>query len=97
MHKLLVLQSLWTMQGLRYGEEQSLEATIARIAASGFDGIGSLWIDPADAKRVAAAYAGLTAACNECHVYMEHPFIVIKVPEDGGTDAFADQDFQPHP
>ncbi len=54
-------------------------------------------IAAADAKRVAAAYAGLTAACNECHVYMEHPFIVIKVPEDGGTDAFADQDFQPHP
>ena len=55
MHTLLVLQSLWTMQGLRYGENQSLEATIARIAAAGFDGIGSLWIDPADARRVAEA------------------------------------------
>lgn len=54
-------------------------------------------IAAADPKRVTAAYAKLTAGCNECHVYMEHPFIVIKVPDAVGTDAFADQDFRPRP
>lgn len=51
MPKLLVLQSLWSMQGLRSGPAP-LEGDIARIAAAGFDGLGSLWIDRGDAERV---------------------------------------------
>jgi hypothetical protein len=39
-----------------------------------------------------AAYGEMTAACNECHKGMEHPFLVIKVPENGN---FPDQDFRP--
>ncbi|MEO6015517.1 MAG: sugar phosphate isomerase/epimerase [Devosia sp.] len=52
MPKLLVLQSLWAMHGLRAGE-QTLDANVAAIAAAGFDGIGSLWIDRDEAQQVA--------------------------------------------
>lgn len=50
-----------------------------------------------DSKRFATTFTELTVACNECHVYMEHPFVVIKVPEAAGADAFADQDFRASP
>ena len=53
MPKLLVLQSLWAMQGLR-GGNQPLEANVAAIAEAGFDGLGSLWIDRDEARRTAA-------------------------------------------
>jgi hypothetical protein len=46
-----------------------------------------------DAKKFAAAYAQLTAGCNACHVAVEHPFIVIKIP---AASAFPNQDFTPH-
>lgn len=49
--KLLVLQSLWSMQGLRSGPA-SLEDDVARIAAAGFDGLGTLWIDRGNAEQV---------------------------------------------
>jgi sugar phosphate isomerase/epimerase len=49
--KLLVLQSLWSMQGLRSGPAP-LEEDVARIAAAGFDGLGSLWIDRTESERV---------------------------------------------
>ena len=46
-----------------------------------------------DAKKFAAAYAQLTAGCNACHTALEHPFVVIKVPD---ASAFPNQDFNPH-
>jgi hypothetical protein len=55
--RLLVLQSLWAMQGLREGE-RSLADSVARIAAAGFDGLGTLWIDHAEAGRVARLAKG---------------------------------------
>jgi hypothetical protein len=46
-----------------------------------------------DVKKFAAAYAQLTAGCNACHTALEHPFVVIKVPD---ASAFPNQDFSPH-
>jgi hypothetical protein len=46
-----------------------------------------------DAQKFAAAYAQLTAGCNACHTAVEHPFVVIKVPD---ASAFPNQDFSPH-
>ncbi len=45
-----------------------------------------------DEKGFAAAYAQLTAGCNACHAAVEHPFVVIRVPD---ASAFPNQDFSP--
>jgi hypothetical protein len=47
-------------------------------------------IRAADAAQFSAAYRAMTAACNDCHKGLEHPFLIIKVPEGG---IFPDQDF----
>lgn len=51
MSKLLILQSLWAMEGLRAGE-RSLEDNVARIKQAGFDGLAALWTDHSEARRV---------------------------------------------
>jgi hypothetical protein len=51
----------------------------------------------ADSARFASAYDGLTKACNACHVYMERPYIVVKVPDPAAASPYPDQDFDPAP
>ena len=50
-------------------------------------------IAAADPARFRAAYDGLTKACNACHVYMERPYITVKVPDDAAPSAYPGQDF----
>lgn len=45
-----------------------------------------------DAAKFEAAYAQLTDGCNKCHVALDHPFVVIKRPEQ---PAFPNQEFTP--
>jgi hypothetical protein len=54
-------------------------------------------IASADPKRFSGAYGHLTTACNACHTYMEHPFIIIKAPSEPAGVAQPDQDFRPAP
>jgi hypothetical protein len=46
-----------------------------------------------DAKKFAAAYGELTQGCNACHASLDHPFVVIKVPD---ASVFPNQDFSKH-
>lgn len=50
-------------------------------------------IAAADASEFTRSFAQLTAGCNACHAYMEHPFLVIRVPPRRTSPAFIDQDF----
>jgi sugar phosphate isomerase/epimerase len=62
MQKLLVLQSLWSMQRLETdGVERSLEESVEMIAAAGFDGLGAVWTDRETVRRTSelARSAGL--------------------------------------
>lgn len=62
MHKLIVLQSLWTFEDLPAPPcAPTLEARLDLIKAAGFDGAGTLWLDRDEARRVAglAAERGL--------------------------------------
>jgi hypothetical protein len=49
-------------------------------------------VKAADPVQFDAAYKEMTSACNDCHKGMEHPFLVIKVPDSGN---FPDQEFHP--
>jgi len=49
-------------------------------------------IKAGEPRQFAESYARLTAGCNACHGTTDHPFVVIKAPEES---AFPNQDFQP--
>jgi hypothetical protein len=47
-----------------------------------------------DPKKFASAYDQLTQGCNACHSSLDHPFVVIKVPD---ASAFPNQEFSGQP
>jgi hypothetical protein len=49
-------------------------------------------IEQQDPKKFAAAYDQLTQGCNACHGSLDHPFVVIEVPD---ASVFPNQDFNP--
>jgi hypothetical protein len=49
-------------------------------------------IKAADSAQFTAAYGEMTSACNDCHKGMEHPFLVIKIPDNTN---YPDQEFRP--
>ena len=51
-------------------------------------------IKASDPAQFTKAYEDLTGACNQCHQGMEHPFLVIKVPDANALSPFVDQDFR---
>jgi hypothetical protein len=63
--------------------------------------IGALTTDPLkaveqaihdqDAQQFKVAYAGLTTACNACHLSQDHAAVVIRVPT---ANPYPDQDFR---
>ena len=46
-----------------------------------------------DVQRFSRAFDELTGACNACHVYMEHGYLVIKVPAAPASSLYPDQQF----
>jgi hypothetical protein len=69
----------------------NVDTAVAAIFADKLAAVSAA-IKAGDEAQFMAAYGEMTAACNDCHKGMEHPFLVIKVP-DGGY--FPDQEFRP--
>jgi hypothetical protein len=68
-----------------------VDTAVASIFADKLKAVDAA-VKAADATQFAAAYAEMTGACNACHVGMEHPFLVIKVPD---ANNYPDQEFRP--
>jgi hypothetical protein len=51
-------------------------------------------ISAGDPRQFGNAYLALTDACNACHVYMEHPYIVVQIPRSRDTSAYPGQVFR---
>jgi hypothetical protein len=69
----------------------NVDTAVAAIFADKLKAVDAA-VKAADPAQFAAAYSEMTTACNDCHKGMEHPFLVIKVPEAG---YFPDQEFRP--
>jgi hypothetical protein len=54
-------------------------------------------IAAADPKHFAVAYDEVTGACNGCHAYMEHGYLVIKRPLSSSAAMYPDQQFGANP
>ena len=72
----------------------SVDATVGSIFAPKIQAVAGA-IGAKNIGQFNIAYAELTNACNLCHEALEHPFLVIKVPDASAAAAFPDQDFRP--
>ena len=80
-----------TIPKYRTYDVDSSVASIFTPAASALEAA----IKTADPAKFASAYGEMTTACNTCHQAMDHPFLVVKVPDANALNAFTDQDFAP--
>ena len=69
----------------------NVDTAVASIFADKLKAVDAA-VKAADSAQFTAAYGEMTTACNDCHKGMEHPFLVIKVPDAGN---FPDQEFRP--
>jgi hypothetical protein len=69
----------------------SVDPTVTSIFAPKIQAMNAA-IMAKNPQQFASAYADLTEACNTCHQGLNHPFLVIRVP-DGQN--FPDQEFRP--
>lgn len=69
----------------------SVDATVASIFGPKIMAMNAA-INSHNLGQFNSAYADLTVGCNTCHEGMEHPFLVMKVPD---AQNFPDQDFRP--
>jgi hypothetical protein len=84
------------MRGIPNYESYNVRQAVTSFLTPKLNAIDAA-IAAADVKRFSAAYNQLTTGCNDCHTYMEHPFLVIKAPEGANDAAHPDQDFNPVP
>src|SRR5271168_1460513 len=97
----------WTLAAFQLNELRASLARIGRTIPTyrniGVDtAVASIFADKAKAVDAAikagdlgqftAAYGAMTTACNACHTGMEHPFLVMKVPD---ALNYPDQEFRP--
>ena len=97
----------WTLAGFQINELRGALARIGRTIPNYRNinvdtAVASIFADKlkavdaavkaADSAQFMAAYGEMTNACNECHKGMEHPFLVIKVPD---SNNYPDQEFRP--
>jgi hypothetical protein len=73
----------------------SVDATVSSIFQPKIQAVAAA-IGAQNPQQFNTAYAELTNACNLCHEALEHPFLVIKVPDASAANAFPDQDFRPN-
>jgi hypothetical protein len=69
----------------------NVDTAVAAIFADKLKAVDAA-VKAADPAQFATAYGEMTTACNDCHKGMEHPFLVIKVPE---SNNYPDQEFRP--
>ena len=72
--------------------DNDLEAALQAFMEPRFQTINAA-ISAGNGNRFNAAYAQLTEGCNACHAFLEHPFIVIKVPDAAVSATDSDQRF----
>jgi len=70
-----------------------VDESVAQIMGPALDAVSTA-IAAGDSKQFTKAFADVTASCNGCHAYMEHPFLVMRVP-DAGLKSYTDQEFNP--
>ena len=72
----------------------SVEATVGSIFQPKIQAMNAA-IASQNPAQFNTAFGELTTACNVCHEGMEHPFLVIKVPDASAAAAYPNQDFRP--